>query len=117
MAKRKETLDDLEFSQDVLWVYRHLAYVQLDKGHEGVTKQRKELWQWASTSGNREKFLTAMVPKAEEALRKHNATNDSEKAVKVERKTIAELKHRLDISLEEAQKDEDSSERSDVYPF
>lgn len=91
--------DDLQYAKDCLTVYRYLGRAMPKKG---VTDAARELHDWVANPDNKQKFLSTILPKAQDTLAKFKDKEDQGEVVQAEKRSIAELRQFLEVELEKA---------------
>ena len=94
MKQKVKVERDLVWANEVMEVFQNFGKQSIDCNWS--TQSAKYLYTWTREDAkNEEKFLTTMVPKASDTIAKHGAVDIDEKAVQIDRKTIADLQECL----------------------
>lgn len=87
----------LRWAEDVISVYEAGGTAD-----PGWSVARNELFNWATSDENKEKFYSSLVPKAAEIIQKFSGDEDEEFVARSERKSVSELRTILRETLESA---------------
>lgn len=89
---------ELAWARDIIAVYERQG-----KGvPRNASAAQRELYDWASDADNKSELFTKLVPKAIEVLAKFSKAEDEGEVVRVERKSIAQLRSVLQETLDDS---------------
>ena len=118
MKKEAKVARELIYANEVMEVYENLG--SLPGSRDWSSTSARHLFQWVTEDdrSNEDKFLTTVVPKAADTIAKHGVVDIDERAVIIDRKTIADLRACLETALLESRGDAPAVVEAELYdPF
>lgn len=90
--------DPIRFAKEVLQVYDWLGRVPTSND---LTPSAMELWNWAANPAHKKEFFS-MAKSASDQILKSNKDNTPDELVKQEKRSIADLRGRVEAAVAES---------------